>query len=475
MTRLGAPSTMARSTTTAVVRCCCVRRTMTTESVGPPIPPASSSSSQPSPSPSSPQPDTKARPSRLAYPLPRPAPTTHTPNHLRQTTHPPHLGVGGRSLGLPPTFGRNQLLPVSDSTRALLERIVRSFDAPVRYAFAYGSGVFGQAGYDHVDGDEDIDVDPSSSSSSKLPNKRKEKNKADKHKPMLDFIFAVNHPDHWHSINMHQYPGHYPLHARMLGSSFVTKVQEMGPGVWFNTYVPMHDVTIKYGVTSVDTLCADLLNWRTLYLAGRMHKPLRIIKDDARVRLTQQVNLTSALRTALLMLPSQFTQRDLFMHIASISYTGDPRMVLPAENRNKVKNVVDRQEGQFRELYWRLAQGLPGVRWSVGSDVVEQDVSAQARVAHMKKLPQGLLDRVHARMRERGGISREADEYAYWIRVAGDESMPEILQQEMGKIVRYPATVQTLKGVVSAGLSKSTRYATAKVGKWWKGVCSSSS
>lgn len=460
MTRLGASSSSIVARSTAVARSYYIRRTLTTTSesaVGPPIPPASSS--QPSPPPPPASQDTKARPSRLSYPIPRRTPTHSSndyartdPNHPRHSTHP-HLS--GRGLGLPATFGRNQLLPVSDSTRALLEQIVRSFDAPVRYAFAYGSGVFGQVGYDHLDED-----------------KRKQ-SRADK--PMLDFIFAVNHPDHWHSINMHQYPGHYPLHARMLGSSFVTKVQEMGPGVWFNTYVPMHDVTIKYGVTSVDTLCADLLNWRTLYLAGRMHKPLRIIKDDARVRLTQQVNLTSALRTALLMLPSQFAPRDLFMSIASISYMGDPRMVLPAENRNKVKNVVDRQEGQFRELYWRLAQGLPGVRWSAGSDVVEQDVSPQARVAHMKKLPQGLLYRVHARMRERGGVSREADELAYWIRVAGDESMPVILQQEMCKIVRYPATVQTLKGVVSAGVSKSTRYAAAKVGKWWKGVQSSSS
>ena len=57
--------------------------------------------------------------------------------------------------------------------------------------------------------------------------------------------------------------------------------------------------TIKYGVTTVDNLCSDLLNWKSLYLSGRMHKPIRIIKDDARVRLTQQVNLTSAVRTAL--------------------------------------------------------------------------------------------------------------------------------------------------------------------------------
>jgi len=41
---------------------------------------------------------------------------------------------------------------------------------------------------------------------------------------------------------------------------------------------------------------------------------------------------------------------------------------------------------------------------------------------------------------------------------------------EMCKIVRYPATVQSLKGIVGAGVTKSTRYTAAKVGKWWKGM-----
>jgi translocator assembly and maintenance protein 41 len=77
--------------------------------------------------------------------------------------------------------------------------------------------------------------------------------------------------------------------------------------------------TIKYGITTVDS---DLLNWNTLYLAGRMHKPLRIIKDDARVRLTQQVNLVSAVRAALLTLPEDFSETELFERIADISYAG---------------------------------------------------------------------------------------------------------------------------------------------------------
>ncbi|KAH0832326.1 Mmp37-domain-containing protein [Lanmaoa asiatica] len=336
---------------------------------------------------------------------------------------------------LPPSFGRNQLLPVPNSTRALLEDIVNSFDAPIRYAFAYGSGVFEQAGYDNPADGKSRGTDG----------------------PMLGFRVC----------------GHYPLHARAFGSSFVSNVQAFGPGLWFNTYVPMHGVMIKYGVTTVDTLCGDLLNWRTLYLAGRMHKPIRIIKDDARVRLTQQVNLTSALRTALLTLPTQFTQRDLFTAIASISYLGDPRMVLPAENRGKVANMVEKQEAQFHELYWRLAQGLPGVRWRVNSQMIEQDTSAHARAAHLKKLPEGLLTRVHSRVQGHGP-PREVDESAYWLRVAGDTGLPSILCSEMRDIVRYPATVQSLKGVVSAGMIKSVRYTAAKVRKYWKGTTNAS-
>lgn len=130
--------------------------------------------------------------------------------------------------------------------------------------------------------------------------------------------------------------------------------------------------SIKYGVTTVDNLCSDLLSWNTLYLSGRMHKPIRIIKDDARVRLTQQVNLVSALRVALLTLPDKFDERELFERMARFSYTGDPRMSVPGgENRGKVANIVSAQAPQFRELYQRLANGLPGVHWQAESSTVE--------------------------------------------------------------------------------------------------------
>jgi translocator assembly and maintenance protein 41 len=318
---------------------------------------------------------------------------------------------------------------------------VADFNAPIRYAFAYGSGVFEQDGYQTEKG---------------AP-------------PMLDFMFAVTHPAHFHSINMAQHPSHYAMYARTFGSSFVTRVEEFGPGVWFNAFVKAKGRTIKYGVTSVDNLCSDLLNWNTLYLAGRMHKPLRIIKDDARVRLTQQVNLTSAVRAALLTLPAEFSETQLFETITGISYGGDPRMVLPGENRGKVGNIVRKQGPQFRELYYRLVTGLPGVYWPGDSSTLQQDTSPIARVAHLKKLPPVLLRRVRGSYAGDTSIPTvEADEGAYWQRIAGDEKLPVVLRRQMRGIVGYPATAQTLKGIISGGPINTVRYSLDKLAKWWK-------
>lgn len=166
-------------------------RTLTTETT---------SSSHPNPGPP-PPPPRSSRPQPRSSLTPRPAEQAST--------------IGPFPHRLPRDFGHNQLLSVPDSTRALLEEIVATFNSPIRYAFAYGSGVFEQEGAS-----------------------------VEKHKkPMLDFIFAVSHPEHWHSINLAQNPSHYARHARLLGSDFIGRVQNWGPAaVWFNPFVPVNGV-----------------------------------------------------------------------------------------------------------------------------------------------------------------------------------------------------------------------------------------
>lgn len=143
------------------------------------------------------------------------------------------------------------------------------------------------------------------------------------------------------------------------------------------------------------------------------------------MRLTQQVNLTSAVRAALLTLPENFTETELFERIAGFSYAGDVRMMLPAENRGKVGNIVRTQGPQFRELYHRLVVALPGVHWASQSSAIQQDVSAHARAAHLKKLPSNLLTQVTRHYATSDFPSRDVDESVYWTRMAGDNALAD--------------------------------------------------
>lgn len=57
---------------------------------------------------------------------------------------------------------------------------------------------------------------------------------------MVDFIFGVSHPGHWHALNMHQNPHHYSS-MRFLGSGAVSLLQEkVGAGIYFNPYVQVN-------------------------------------------------------------------------------------------------------------------------------------------------------------------------------------------------------------------------------------------
>ena len=108
---------------------------------------------------------------------------------------------------------------------------------------------------------------------------------------------------------------------------------------------------VKYGVVSVDRMCKDLLQWDSLYLSGRMQKPVATLFDstEGRVPLAEQANLASALRVSFLLLPERFSERELYTKMASLSYMGDFRMRVPGgENKNKIRNIVENQHTWFR-------------------------------------------------------------------------------------------------------------------------------
>lgn len=54
-----------------------------------------------------------------------------------------------------------------------------------------------------------------------------------------------------------------------------------------------------------------------------MHKPVHFIKRNCEIDAAVLENKSNALRVALLLLPRVFSELDLYLEIASLSYMGD--------------------------------------------------------------------------------------------------------------------------------------------------------
>lgn len=393
---------------------------------------------------------------------------------------------------------------MNEDFKEALRQILWQFKAPIRYAFAYGSGVFGQKS--SKGGSDGLSPHPN-------PPKAVEEWQKGGAK-IIDFIFGVTHTQHWHSLNLMQHPTHYSgVRYLPYNSACISRIQDSwGAGVYFNPYITVNGTMIKYGVVNLDTLSKDLSEWNTLYLAGRLQKPVKILRDDPRIRLANQVNLISALRTALLMLPEKFTERQLYERIAGLSYMGDPRMnpYFASENPNKVSNIVGAQLPGFRQLYVPLINNLPNVQFTdsrtprdpawekedairhtgnvadLASDVLGgadglqlgQDMDPHKRGNMVRRLPRAFREKLYYQYKTKfqipgsafsnileesadeessGGFrKREAGEFE--CRIAEEADLPEVMGKCVRSTVSWPSTSQSIKGAVTAGVGRGWKY-----------------
>lgn len=323
------------------------------------------------------------------------------------------------------------------------------------YCFAYGSAVFRQAGRDAR----------SAATGS-----------------MVDMIFAVDDPRAFHRDNVARNPGHYSR-LRHLGPAAVAAVQAAGGArVYFNTHVAgvaADGAPCKYGVIDARDLRDDLRAWRTLYTAGRLHKPVVTLFDRGGDGLDGLIagNLESAARAALLQLPARFAEADLYAAVAGLSYRGDFRMIV-GEDRHKVANIVRPQVDAFRRLYAAAlravaadgppGRGGPAAVLSVREDgAAEQDVSAAARLRHLRRLPHNLLRVMLLRAYGRRGDGH-ADRPAaspLVAELAGRRDLPAVVRDAVWTVVFCPSVVQSLKGIPTAGLRNACAYSYEKLNK----------
>lgn len=353
----------------------------------------------------------------------------------------------------------NQLF--STEADSHLQQIYGQFQSSqIKCTFGYGSGVFPQAGYDSLSAT----------------------------KPQIDMVHIVESPETFHKENSGQHASHYSALLRC-GIGAVSMVQLLGAGVYFNPYVPMSDEKgntsmIKYGVISCEEAFKDITEWSTMYVAGRLHKPVKHFGTNEKLLEANNYNLSSAFNLSLLLLPNKkrqtaFSETALYEKIAQLSYMGDPRMLVGGENPNKVKNIVSKQADKFAVLYEPfLTRALrDGILIRNSDNLLEKRLSSHAVAAIISDFPlqfkrrllrsyrnkyQKILDNDDTMRRFLDGDSNNLLVGAFVDSVARDSFLRATLKATVLATIAYPALVQSLKGIFTAGVLKSAKYAWEK-------------
>ena len=347
-----------------------------------------------------------------------------------------------------------------------LYSILSQFPSTTSHAFAYGSGVFEQK----ISDDDKVSSSSSSSSSDN----------------MMDFIFITPNAELWHRECMIQRPKDYSLMAHWIGSKYVAKIGKMGAGLYFNPLVIIHipessvgdpshaldrehiimkKCIIKYGVMNEEQLKSDLKHWDTLYVAGRMQKPVSTLKSSDEVMdLQERYNLQYAISTSLLLHTGKAKDctihtSDLYQTIASLSYMGDPRVTAGAEDPNKIFKLVqsDGQMKRFHALYktqFERMEQMGLLQRTSSSERIEINLmDSSIRKALCHRLP----PRLQSDVKEiTNSITASQNTH---------DILHKTLKQSLTNIVGPPARVQSVKGLFTAGLKKSIQYAAAKFRK----------
>jgi hypothetical protein len=187
-------------------------------------------------------------------------------------------------------------------------------------AFAYGSAVFAQKG--------------------NVPS-------------MFDLMINVTNIDLFHRYQLESFPSHY---SPWMTHRLAAFLNNSSPGLFYNTGIKVNGEIFKYGIIQGDNLSADLTEWKYLYAAGRLQKPIIELIESEKTRLENLTNRLMSLKLAALInkisneVPDIKEWETLLKTIIELSYKGDVRMFI-AENPHKVQKILQSQFDPLLEIY----------------------------------------------------------------------------------------------------------------------------
>ncbi|KAL2474686.1 Mitochondrial matrix Mmp37 [Abeliophyllum distichum] len=315
---------------------------------------------------------------------------------------------------------------------------------------------------------------------------------------MIDYIIGVQDPQQWHTENLNMNQNHYASWMVHLGGArLITNIaDDIGVGVHFNPFVAYNDKTFKYGVVRMHDLIQDILGWERYYLGGRLQKPVHILVDNLDIENMNCVNLKAATSAALLLLPSKFSeacfflifqtfpvqkhgtyillcmQEQLYAKICSLSYMGDLRMLF-AEDRNKVKKIVQGQFNLFQTMYKPFLEEYAAkdlLRLSLSGDNevnITQDCGLSTSCSLVSSLPQTFRSQMGIKLGEKK-IFDESGRTVRELVITSKEEAAECMQKLLRRKVMVSSARQAVAGLMTVGVVHGFRYLGSKMRKAWK-------
>lgn len=189
-------------------------------------------------------------------------------------------------------------------------------------------------------------------------------------KPQIDLIVVVDDLKKWHSLNINRNAKDYSFFSRLFFKYAPKKWLCSGGKIAYMTFIPFNGGNYKIGTIEKNDFLNDLNNWETFYMAGRMQKPILVVKAPHEVEKAIEYNRYAGLLSAQLLLgEGEFDEEYFYTILAGLSYIGDTRMGI-AENPDKVSNIVKGSFDFYHEIYGSQLKFIDG-KISLGDNKID--------------------------------------------------------------------------------------------------------
>lgn len=251
----------------------------------------------------------------------------------------------------------------------------------------------------------------------------------EKRKPQIDLIVVVKDLREFHKQNIKLNKKDYSFLARLFFKYAPLKWLKAGGKICYMTYIPYNESKYKIGTITEEDFLNDLKSWETFYIAGRMQKPILIVKASEEMLGAIDYNrYAGVIASKLIIGEGKINIKDFYITLGSLSYIGDTRMGT-FENPDKVKNIVEGSLDFYNKYY--------GANLEISNDevIIKSDVK-------MDTLPDDLKD---------------------YLDKTKEENISDSIKTFLTLKNKNKSLAQTIKGIFTTGPIKAIKYALEKL------------